>query len=256
MRLRDKVAVVTGGGGAVSIGRCICLRFAEEGARVAVVDIDEAGAKRVAEEIRQLGGEAIAIGCDVTDESQTESMAAAVGAAWGRVDILVNNAAVYKGLAFRPFDEWTVPEWDHLMAVNVKGPWLCAKAVVSYMREQKKGKIINISSSSFMLGVPGFPHYVASKAAVIGLTRSLAKELGKDGIRVTTLAPGYTLTEASLDANKDNLEWNDVMKSLQSIQERNEMPEDLCGPALFLASDDSDFMTGSLLLVDGGAALW
>ncbi len=175
----------------------------------------------------------------------------------GRIDILINNAAVYKGMGgFRPFDEWTPEEWDRTMAVNVKGCWNCAKAVVPYMKERQYGKIVNLSSSSFFLGVPGFIHYVSSKGAVVGFTRGLAKELGEYGIRVNALAPGYTMTEESIVADRNKPGWADFQKNQQAFKDRNEMPEDLTGPALFLASEDSDFMTSSTILVDGGVGTW
>lgn len=257
-RLRQKIAIVTGGGGNPSIGRSIALRFAAEGAKVAILDVDAAGAEAVAREIVADGGVATAFTCNVLDMAQVEAAVKGTADLWGeRIDILVNNAAIYKGMGgFRPFDEWTPEEWDKTMGVNVKGCWNCAKAVVPYMKEQHYGKIVNMTSSSFFLGVPGFIHYVSSKGAVVGFTRGLAKELGEYGIRVNAMAPGYTMTEESIVADKKKPGYADFQKNQQAFKDRNQLPEDLTGPALFLASEDSDFMTGSTILVDGGVGVW
>jgi NAD(P)-dependent dehydrogenase (short-subunit alcohol dehydrogenase family) len=253
-RLAGKVAIVTGGGGSNSIGRAICLRYGREGAKVAVLDINGAGAARVAEEIVAAGGTAMPVTCDVTDLGQVEAAVKKVADAWGgHIDILVNNAAFFGGMgSFRPFDEWTVEEWDKMQAVNVRGMWFMARAVFPYMRAHNYGKIINLSSSSVFEGVPGFIHYSTSKGGVIGFTRCLGRELGKFGIRVNAIAPGFTVTDAQLELTKDYQEWYDRNREAQALNQRNELPEDLAGPAFFLASSDSDFMTCQTLLVDGG----
>ena len=252
--LKDKVAVVTGAGGNPSIGRSIAIRLAEEGAKTAIFDIDVAGAEAVAAEIVAAGGQAIACGCDVTDYPGIEAGVAKVTGAWGRrIDILVNSAAWYKGMGgFRNFDEWPESAWDKMMAVNVKGLWNMAKAVVPIMKERGYGKIVNVASDCFLIGVPGFIHYISSKGAVIGFTRGLAKEVGAFGIRVNSLAPGYTMTEESLVQCESRPGWADVMKGQQALGERNQQPEDLAGPVLFLASPDSDFITAHTLVVNGG----
>ena len=253
-RLKDKVAIVTGGGGPNSIGRAICLRFGREGARVAVLDINKAGADRVAEEVTLAGGAAMAVPCDITDLGQCEvAVGKVVEAFGGRIDILVNNAAFFGTMGeWRPFNEWTVEEWDKMQAVNVRGMWFCVQAVFPYMRAQGYGKVINLSSSTFFEGVPGFIHYTTSKGGVIGFTRSLGRELGEFGIRVNAIAPGFTLSDAQLELTKDAKDWYVVNRDRQALKERNEVPEDLAGPAFFLASEDSDFMTCQTLLVDGG----
>lgn len=254
-RLEDRVAIVTGGGGANSIGRAICLRYGEEGARVAVLDVNAEGAARVASEIAEAGGTAVPILCDVTDLDQCKAAAKQVAETWnGRVDILVNNAAFFGGMgAWRPFDEWTVADWDRMQNVNVRGMWFCVQAIFPYMKAQGYGKIINLTSSSFFEGVPGFIHYTTSKGGVIGFTRSLGRELGEYGIRVNAIAPGFTLSDAQLELTKDFPDWYAHNRGRQALQERNEIPEDLAGPAFFLASSDSDFMTCQTLLVDAGA---
>jgi NAD(P)-dependent dehydrogenase (short-subunit alcohol dehydrogenase family) len=253
--LKGKVAIVTGGGGTNSIGRAISLRYGQEGARVAVLDVNGEGASRVADEVASAGGAALAVTCDVTDRAQCEAAARQVAEAFGgRIDILVNNAAFFGGMGpQRPFTEWTAEEWDHMMAVNVRGMWFCAQAVFPYMKAQDYGKIINVSSSTFFEGVAGMVHYTTSKGAVVGLTRSLARELGEVGIRVNAVAPGFTLSDAQLGLAEDLLRgWSEINRNRQALGERNEIPDDLAGPAFFLASSDSDFMSGQTLLVDGG----
>jgi 3-oxoacyl-[acyl-carrier protein] reductase len=260
-RLRGKVAIVTGGGGTNSIGRSISIRFAEEGAKVAVADIDTASAAAVTKEIIGGGGTAITVPVDVRDLASCETMAKQVADTWGgKIDILVNNAAAYKGFmaktGFKPFNEWTPEEWDQMHSVNLKGQWFCARAVFPYMKPQGYGKIINMASCSFFEGIPGFIHYISSKGGVIGFTRGLGQELGEFGIRVNAIAPGFVLTEASYDLTAANPGFRDVRREAQSIKERNVMAEDLAGPAVFFASGDSDMITCQTLLVEGGGSMW
>ena len=258
-RLRGKVAVVTGGAGPNSIGRSICLRFAAEGAKVAVADIFADGAAAVAKEITDAGGEAIAVTTDVRDLAACEAMAKQAAEAFGgKIDILVNNAAAFRGVmtAWKPFDEWTPEEWDQMHSVNLRGQWFCARAVFPYMKPQGYGKIINIGSSSFFEGIPGFIHYISSKGGVIGFTRGLGKELGEFGIRVNTIAPGFALTEAALGLAGSDPEFIGIRRNAQALKERNVMPDDLAGPAVFLASEDSDMITCQTLQVEGGGAMW
>jgi 3-oxoacyl-[acyl-carrier protein] reductase len=256
-RLSGRVAIVTGGGGENSIGRAVCIRYAEEGARVAVLDVDVAGAEQVAGEIRDGGGTALAVACDVSDLSQCEAAARRVADAWdGRIDILVNGAAWLKALEWKPFDEWSIDEWDRMLDVNLRGMWFCARAVVPYMREQGYGKIINVTSSTFWEGVGGFIHYTSSKGGVIGFTRALGRELGQFGIRVNALAPGYTLSGGQEQHAADHPGWVQAMREQRALAERNELPDDLAGPAFFLACRDSDFMTCQTILVDGGRSMW
>ncbi len=244
--LKRRVAIVTGG--ARGLGRAFCLAFAEAGAAVAVADLNFESAQETAAQITANGGDALALAVDVADEQSTQRMAAQTAERWGRIDILVNNAAIYGGLARKPFDEIMPQEWDKVMAVNVKGPWLCAKAVASWMKAQRAGKIINISSATFYSGSVNWAHYVTSKGGVIGLTRALAKELGEYGINVNAIAPGFTLTEASRDLIPDAEKYGVERGAIK----RAEQPEDLMGVALFLASSASDFMTGQTMIVDGG----
>jgi 3-oxoacyl-[acyl-carrier protein] reductase len=249
LRLEDKVCIVTGG--AHGIGRAYCLRFAEEGARVVVADIDLTAAQQVAHEIEALERQALALPVDVADSKSCEAMAAATVERFGRIDVLVTNAAVFATIPISrvAFDQIDEDEWDRVMTVNVKGVWLSCKAVVPYMRQQGKGKIINIGSGTMFTGTPTRNHYVASKGAVLAFTRSLARELGPDGITVNILCPGSTLSEA--EPTEAILKMRESDSRGRSIP-RVELPSDLVGPMAFLASDDSDFMTGQIVNVDGG----
>ena len=254
MLLKDKVIIVTGGGS--GIGKQYALRVAKEGAKVVIAEIKEEEARKVGQEIEEMGGEALVIKTDVSDEKSTEEMAKKTADRFGRIDVLINNAAIYYGITMRPFDMWTVEEWDRLMAVNVKGCWLCAKAVFPYMKEQGKGKIINISSGTYFIGQPMLLHYVTSKGAVVGFTRALARELGEYNITVNAVAPGFTMTEASLMI-VDNAPagMQEMVANMQAFK-RPQQPEDLPGTIVFLSSDDSDFITGQTICVDGGLVTW
>jgi NAD(P)-dependent dehydrogenase (short-subunit alcohol dehydrogenase family) len=246
MRLADKVIIVTGG--ASGMGRAYCLGLAAAGASVVIADIEDPQA--VVAEITATGARALGVGCDVSREDDTRRLAAEALARFGRIDVLVNNAAVYGTLTRRPFTEISVEEWDRVMAVNLRGLFLCAQAVCPAMKSQGKGKIINISSAGFFKGVPEYIHYTTSKGGVIGFTRSLARELGAFGIRVNAVAPGFTLSgrnEANLPA--DQQEANIRSRMLKRAQ----VPADVVGTIVFLASDDSDFITGQTIAVDGGS---
>ncbi len=247
MRLEGKVIIVTGGGS--GLGQLYCLRLAEEGAKVVAADIMDAP-----DTIRQIeakGGTAIGLKVDVSSEEDTLRMAEETVNKFGRIDVLINNAAIYYGVGLRPWYEIGIKEWDREMEVNVKGCWLCAKAVFPQMKKQGKGNIVNVSSGTIYSGTPGFLHYLTSKAALIGLTRGLATELGDHGIRVNALAPGYTMTEASKILMPEQRQKGAVQ---HRCLKRAEEPEDLAGAIVFLASDESDFMTGQTVLVDGGAS--
>ncbi len=244
MRLTDRVAIVTGG--ARHIGAAYCRKLAEEGAAVVIADILDG--EPVAEEIRVKGGKALALKADVSTEEDTNRMAAETVKTFGRIDILVNNAAIFINIQRRPFYEITAEEWDRVCAVNIKGPFLCAKAVFPQMKEQRSGKIINISSSTAYWGTPNFLHYVASKAALIGMTRSLAREVGEYGICVNAIAPGLVEHEGQT-APKELIELQLKARSIKRLQ----TPEDLLGTLIFLCSSDSDFMTGQAIVVDGGS---
>ncbi len=243
--LQGKVVIVTGGG--AGLGRAFSLGFAKAGAKVAVADVNLAGAEDTAVQIRSEGGAAIALRVDVADEASTEAMAADAVKAFGAIDVLVNNAGIYASLKRRPFFEIPVEEWDRVMAVNLKGPFLCAKAVHPHMRA-RGGKIVNVASATVMSGSPMWMHYVASKGGVIAMTRVMARELGTQNVNVNALAPGFTLTEASLGMMENAATYGVERGAIK----RAATPEDMVGAALWLASPLSAFMTGQTLVVDGG----
>jgi NAD(P)-dependent dehydrogenase (short-subunit alcohol dehydrogenase family) len=247
--LAGRCAVITGAGG--GLGRAFALGFARAGARVVAADLDGAAAAETCTAVLgEVGGrEAVAVTVDVADEGSTRAMAAAALAAFGAIDVLVNNAAVYAGLERRPFDRIEVADWDRVMAVNLRGPWLCAKACADALREGTGGgAIVNVASATVMSGSPLWAHYVASKSALIGLSRVMARELGDDGVRVNALAPGFTLTGASRelidDAESYGVARGAIKRALQ--------PDDIVGTAVFLASEASAMITGQTLVVDGG----
>jgi len=245
MRLKDKVVIVTGG--ARGIGRAYCLGLAAEGARVVVADVLDP--KPVVTEIEGRGAQALGVSCDVSREADTQRLATETLARFGRIDALVNNAALYGNLKRRPFMEIPVEEWDQVMAVNLRGLFLCARAVFPTMKAQGKGVIVNIASSTFFKGVADYIHYTTSKGGVVGFTRSLARELGPHGIRVNALAPGFTLS----GENEKNISEERKRANLEArMLKRPEVPEDLVGSMIYLLSDDSAFMSGQTLLVDGG----
>jgi 3-oxoacyl-[acyl-carrier protein] reductase len=248
--LKDKVVIVTGGGH--GIGKAYCLGFGQAGSRVVVADIDRPAADQVSAEImRQKGGPALALHTDVADERSTKDMAAAVLQRFGRIDVLINNAAIFATIPMNRGRIETIDpaEWDRLMAVNLKSLFFCCRAVLPSMRAQKSGKIINIASGTVFAGSPGRIHYVTSKMATIGFTRTLAREVGDDNINVNVLTPGNTLSEENPSQEVVRLRESSAgLRALKRIQ----MPQDVVGAMLFLASPLSDFMTGQTVNVDGG----
>jgi NAD(P)-dependent dehydrogenase (short-subunit alcohol dehydrogenase family) len=245
--LDGRCAVITGAGG--GLGRAFALGFAREGARVVAADLDgDAAVEACAVLVSEVpGAEAVPVTVDVSVELSAQAMARAAVEAFGTVDVLVNNAGIYAGLERRPFDEIPVADWDRVMAVNLRGPWLCAKACAAALRDGG-GAIVNVASATVMSGSPLWAHYVASKSALIGLSRVMARELGDDGVRVNTLAPGFTLTEASRDLIPDAGSYGVARGAIK----RSLQPEDIVGTAVFLASDASAMITGQTYIVDGG----
>jgi 3-oxoacyl-[acyl-carrier protein] reductase len=250
--LDEKVVIVTGGGH--GIGRAYCMGIAREGGRAVVADIDEAAAVAVVRAIQDSGGKALALHVDVASLSSCQQMARMAVDGLGKIDGLVNNAAIFMSIPVTKggFQEIDEQEWDRVMTVNVKGVWLCARAVVPAMQERKYGSIVNISSNMAFNGGQGMMHYVVSKAAVVGFSRVLARELGPFNIRVNTLAPGSTMSEES--PTVDAMQMYERTASTR-ILKRIEQPEDLVGTALYLLSDLSSFVTGQVILVNGGAVL-
>lgn len=250
-RLDDRVAIVTGA--AQGIGAEYARAMAAEGARIVVSDIDDSGA--VVEQIASAGGEAVSVVTDVSNEDSTREMAARAVEAFGRIDILVNNAAIFGKLDRCKIEDIDVDLWDRIMAVNVRGVFLGVRAVLPQMRAQKYGKIVNVATSRIFLGAPYFLHYDASKGAVLGMTRSLARELGDDGICVNGIAPGSTMSE-NVKARTNWMDGGPEAKLKPRALKRVQDPDDLVGACLFLASAESDFVTGQTLVVDGGHAMW
>ncbi|MGH7797612.1 MAG: SDR family NAD(P)-dependent oxidoreductase [Candidatus Binatia bacterium] len=248
--LRDKVVIVTGG--AHGIGKAYCRGFAKAGARVAIADIDAAAAEQVASEInRDFGAPALALRTDVSNEASAKEMAARTLERFNQIDVLINNAAVFSVVPMNRGRIETIDpeEWDRLMAVNLRGLFFCCRAVLPAMRKQNSGKIMTIASGTVFAGAPGRIHYVTSKAATIGFTRTLAREVGDDHINVNCLAPGNTLSEE--DPTEQMIKFRKSSVNLRALK-RIQMPDDVVGAMLFLASPLSDFMTGQTVNVDGG----
>ena len=247
VRLGGQVAIITGG--AAGLGLAYARRFLEEGARVLIADIVDPAA--AAKELERCG-EVHAVRTDVASPVSVDAMIGAAVQRFGRVDILVNNAALFAGLAPMPFEQIAETEWDRLMAVNVKGVWLCCRAVAPVMKGQRSGRIINIASAIVAKGTPLLMHYVASKGAVIAMTRVLARELGEHGIAVNALAPGLIMSDTAR-ANPDLTGFQAPLVIASRAFKREAVADDVVGAAVFLASADSAFITGQTLIVDGGS---
>lgn len=244
-----KVIIVTGG--ARGIGRVYSRELARAGAKVVVSDILDG--EPCASEIREQGHEALFVKADVTSEDSVTALAATARDRFGRIDGLVNNAAIFADVRHAPFDEITVAEWDAVMDVNVKGVWLASRAVYPCMREQGSGKIVNIASGVPFKGIPVYAHYTVSKGAVVALTRVLARAAGKDGICVNAVAPGLTRSESLLEVRGGLVDEDDVPQIQSRAIPRSQYPEDIVGAVLFFLSDAASFITGQTLLVDGGS---
>ena len=246
--LAGRVSIITGAG--QGIGREYAGQLAAAGSQVVVVDVNYEASKRVAEEITAWGGAAIAQSVDVANETMVDAAVCEVSERFGRVDILINNAAVFSGLTLRPFDEIPLDEWERMMRVNITGSYLYAKHVLPAMRKAQWGRIINVSSAGVSQGLVNCLHYITSKSAIIGMTYSMARELGPDGITVNAIQPGGTQTEVPRKTQTD--EGRSLMLSRQCIK-RLEVPEDLVGLVMFLASSAAGFITGQVIACDGGS---
>ncbi|WP_080059215.1 SDR family NAD(P)-dependent oxidoreductase [Spirosoma aerolatum] len=247
MRLKNQVAIVTGA--ARGIGQQYCLALAGEGAQLVAIDI--LSCADTLTKVQQAGGQALEIVTDVTLPQQVEAMVAQVLQRYGRIDILINNAALIPPLT--PFDQVSEASWDRGMATNVKGMWLCSKAVIPSMRQQGNGKIINISSDTVWAGTPMLLPYVTSKGAILAFTRALARELSGSGIHVNCVTPGLTVTEGVQQmADPETVSSIQQLVLDGQIIKRRQKPDDVAGVIVFLASDESDFVTGQTINVDGG----
>ena len=258
-RLEDKVAIITGAG--QGIGRAYALRFAAEGAKVAVADINDTNAEQVTKEIEAAGGEAITVKVDVADEDSTKAMAKATLDRWGRIDILINNAGIFFDLEQK---NNTLEYLKHVLAVNMIGPWLCIRAVFPTMKKQGKGKIVNQSSgAAWLYAMSGYAidkesdelpsyNYSVSKAGVNAYTHHMAAALGQFGINVNAIAPGVTMTEATKKHVPEAMMG--ALKMMSALRRTLE-PEEIASAAVFLASDESDAITGQVLPVDAGVAM-
>jgi 3-oxoacyl-[acyl-carrier protein] reductase len=243
--LEGRVAVVTGAGG--GLGGAICSALALAGAAVAAVDVERGKAERVAESVSREGARCSAFETDVSDRSSVEEMAERVAEEFGGVDILVNNAAIYPS---RPWTEITEEEWDEVLAVNLKGYFLCARAAYPHMRGRGRGRVLNVASITFFIGFANLLDYVSSKGGVVGFTRTLAREVGPEGITVNAISPGAFPTDAE-KIHPDPEGYNRWVLDQQSIKRRG-TPEDIGNVVAFLASDAASFITGQTVEVDGG----
>ena len=248
-RLDGRVAIVTGSGR--GIGAEYAKALAAEGAKVTVTDIVDT--ENTVNIIKQAGGEAMGIKCDVTRPDDVKALVSETVDAFGKLDIMVTNAALFADLKQRSFLEIDEDEWDRVMQVNTRGVFTCVKAAVTEMKKNGYGKIINIASGTVFKGTPMLLHYVSSKGAMVAFTRALSREVGGDGITVNCIAPGLTMSEKVVGdpqwtAVKDN---NTASRAIK----REEVPEDLLGTVVFFSSAESDFITGQTLVVDGGSAM-
>ena len=246
--LEQRTVIVTGA--ATGIGQAFALACCAQGARVVVADLGPA--EETMELIRQAGADALYVKVDVSDDGATRAMAAAATQRFGRIDGLISNAAYFREVKLTDFEAIDPGEWDRIFAVNVKGVWNCCKAVMPSMRAQGSGAIVNIASVVAVAGQPGYLHYVATKGAVLSMTKGLAKEVGKHGVRVNCIAPGFVITDATKNRP---VEWQQSFLKARAIG-REQRPDDLVGTAVYMLSDLSGFVSGQTLIVDGGHIMY
>ncbi len=246
--LTDHTIVITGA--ATGIGQAFALGAAAQGAHVIVADMN--AADETMDLIKSAGGRATYAKVDVGDDASVRAMSETAIKATGRIDGLINNAAYFREVKLTPFEDLDPAIWDRIFQINVKGVWLCCKAVMPAMRERKSGSIINISSVVAVAGQPGYLHYVATKGAVLSMTKGLAKECGKDGVRCNAIAPGFVITDATKNRP---IEWQQSFLKARAIS-REQRPDDLVGTALYLLSDLAAFVSGQTIVVDGGHIMY
>ena len=248
MKLAGKVAIVTGS--RTGIGRAIAERFAIDGVCVVLADIDDPA--EVAQALSAAGHRAVAVRTDVADEASVQAMVDRTLQAYGRIDILINNAAIASSLELRPFEQISVAQWRRMQDVNAMGPFLCCRAVSPHLRGQKSGRIVNITSGTAFKGAPFMLEYVASKGALMTMTRALAREFGADFVTVNAVSPGYTLSEGNLANIALVGTYREAAVATRALP-REGWPADIVGAVAFLASDDAAFISGQILAVDGGS---
>ena len=248
--LSGRSVLITGGG--KGIGKVYVEEFAKAGASVAAADIDVAAAESVGAALTKANLQAFGLGVDIADEASVKAAVAAVVDRYGSIDVLINNASLMSTLPRRSFMEIPIEEWDRVMAVNLRGMFLCCRAAFPAMKAQGRGKIVNISSSRVWEGTPNRLHYTTSKAGVIGFTRALAREVGEFGITVNAVTPGMTQSETQVASSSGNyLATRIAGRAIERVQ----LPADLVGAVMFLSSPASDFMTGQTINVDGGKSM-
>jgi len=242
--LEGQVAVVTGGAG--GLGRTIMEALAAKGAKVVSIDLQDSG--DTVESVISAGGEALGLSADLTDEAQVEKAFEGIIGQYGQIDILINNAGLYQ-VERKPFWDIGLEEWEKLLTVNIRSVFLCSKAASKSMRDAKRGRIVNITSDCISFGMPNLMHYVAAKTAVVGMTRSMARELGSYGVCVNAIAPGLLSTQSALDTIGE-----EVMKQVVSEQciEKPIMAEDVAHSVVYLCSEAGNLITGQTLFVNGG----
>ncbi len=246
-RMNGKVVVITGA--AQGLGRAYAESLAAEGAKVVVTDVQETDEAVAA--VKAAGGEAIGLQTDVTSDDSLAEMVEKAESSFGPIEVLINNASIFAALTLKPFTQISNDEWDAVMRVNVRGPFQATKAVLPSMKKNGRGKIINISSGTALRGAPMFPHYVSSKGAIIAQTRAISREIAEDNIHMNTIIVG--LTESKGVTEHEQLGAIKAPTLAMRAIKRGMLPEDLIGTVLFLATEDSDFITGQSINVDGGA---
>ena len=244
---KERVVIITGAG--QGIGRVFAKAFAMAGASVVIAERNTDKAAAVSAEIMKAGGTALAVETDVADEASVKEMVEVADDEYGRIDVLINNAGIFSTLAMRPFDQIPLDEWEQVLRVNLTGPFLCARAVLPAMRRAKWGRIINVASGAVRLGRPHYLHYIATKSALMGMSLSMARELGPDNITVNAILPGATFTE--IERKTITRAQKERVIAMQCVP-RAETPEDLVGTVMFLASEASTFVTGQSINLDGG----
>ena len=246
--LAGRTILITGA--ATGIGQAFAVGAAAQGANVVVADMNPADETVAA--VQAAGGQALAVRVDVADNDSVQAMASAALQRFGRIDGLINNAAYFREVKLTPFEELDPAQWDRIFAVNVKGVWQCCKAVMPAMRTQHSGAIVNIASVVAVAGQPGYLHYVATKGAVLAMTKGLAKECGAHNVRVNVIAPGFVITDATRNRP---IEWQQSFLKARAIS-REQRPDDLVGTALYLLSDLAGFVSGQTIVVDGGHIMY